>query len=67
MTLGAPFGRPQLPIGTFDKILFVATESGQIEARARFRDFDGRVRLVCKRGASRPAAERLLKAELAIR
>jgi hypothetical protein len=38
--------------------------SGQIQARARFRDFDGRVGLVAKHGRSRAAAERALKLEL---
>jgi hypothetical protein len=33
----------------------------------KFRDYDGRVRLVSKVGASRAAAERALKAELTVR
>ncbi|MEO9138024.1 MAG: tyrosine-type recombinase/integrase [Jatrophihabitans sp.] len=41
--------------------------SGQIQARAKFRDFDGRVRLVSKSGGSRAAAERALKIALAER
>jgi integrase len=60
-------GRPPLPIGTAGKTLFVIQPNGQVEARAKFRDFDGRVRLVAKHGRSRAAAERALKAELAIR
>ncbi|MFN2562007.1 MAG: hypothetical protein ABR571_12020 [Jatrophihabitans sp.] len=64
MTPGVPLGRPPRPFG---KILLVATGSGHVEARAPFRDFDGRVRLVCKTGSSRAAAERRLKAELAAR
>lgn len=60
-------GRPPLPIGTAGKILFVSRSNGQIQARAKFRDFDGRVRLVAKYGRSRAAAERALKLELANR
>jgi integrase len=60
-------GRPPLPIGTAGKILFVSMASGQIQARAKFRDFDGRVRLVAKYGRSRASAERALKTELASR
>ncbi|WP_375474622.1 hypothetical protein [uncultured Jatrophihabitans sp.] len=41
--------------------------SGQIQARAKFRDVDGRVRLVAKHGRSRAAVERALKLELANR
>ncbi|MCF6743144.1 site-specific integrase [Blastococcus sp. KM273128] len=57
-------GRPPLPLGTYGKVLFIAQPSGQVKARAKFRDFDGRVRLVSKVGPSRAAAERALKAEL---
>ena len=57
-------GRPPLPLGTFGKIGFVDQPNGQVQARAKFRDYDGRVRLVAKSGRSRAAAERALKAEL---
>lgn len=57
-------GRPPLPLGTYGKVLFIAQPSGQVKARAKFRDFDGRVRLVSKVGPSRAAAERALKVEL---
>jgi integrase len=57
-------GRPPLPLGTYGKVLFIAQPSGQVKARAKFRDFDGRVRLVSKVGPSRAAAERALKADL---
>lgn len=57
-------GRPPLPLGTFGKILFLRGAGGRVEARAKFRDFDGRVRLVSRVGPTRAAAERLLKAEL---
>jgi integrase len=35
-----------------------------VQARVKFRDYDGRIRLVSKDGASRSAAERALRAEL---
>lgn len=57
-------GRPPLPLGTVGKTLFVSLPSGQIQARAKFRDFDGRIRLVSKNGRSRAAAERAFKIEL---
>jgi hypothetical protein len=60
-------GRPPLPVGTFGKIGFVEQSSGDIQARARFRDYDGRTRLVAKTGPSRAAAERALKKELSSR
>src|SRR3954447_17065244 len=60
-------GRPPLPVGTFGKIGFLLLPSGEVQARARFRDFDGRTRLVSKTGATRASAERALKTELAAR
>ncbi len=60
-------GRPPLPLGTAGKILFVPMANGQMQARAKFRDFDGRVRLVAKCASSPAAAERALKIELANR
>lgn len=60
-------GRPPLPVGTFGKIGFVEQASGEIQARARVRDYDGRTRLVSKIGRSHAAAERALKAELTSR
>lgn len=57
-------GRPPLPVGTFDKIGFVEQANGDVQPRSRFRDLDGRTRLVSKTGRSRAAAERALKAEL---
>ena len=60
-------GRPPLPVGTFGKIGFIEQPDGVVQARARFRDFGGRTRLVSKIGGSRAAAERPLKRELATR
>ena len=57
-------GRPPQPVGTFGRMHFVELSSGAIQARTRFRDYDGRVRMVTKAGSSRAAAERALKAEL---
>jgi integrase len=60
-------GRPPLPLGTYGRVLYRDLPSGQIQARVKFRDYDGRVRLVSKSGPSRAAAERALKTELADR
>jgi integrase len=57
-------GRPSLPLGTYGKIHFIRIASGQVQARTRFRDFDGQVRLIAKVGATRPAAERALKQDM---
>src|SRR4051812_13137444 len=43
---------------------FVEQPSGETQARTRFRDYDGRIRMVTKVGRSRAAAERALKTEL---
>jgi hypothetical protein len=34
-------GRPPLPVGTYGKIHYIRMEPGQVQARTRFRDFDG--------------------------
>ena len=60
-------GRPPLPLGTSGKVLFATLPNGRVRARGKFRDYDGRVRLVSKVGPSRAAAERALKAELTSR
>ena len=60
-------GRPPLPLGTSGKVLFLNMPNGRVQARAKFRDYDGRVRLVSKVRRSRAAAERALKAELTSR
>src|SRR5262249_53619603 len=60
-------GRPPLPIGTYGSIWFIKRAAGTVQARTKFRDFDGRVRLVSKSGTSKAAAERALKTELAAR
>lgn len=59
--------RPPLDLGTYGSISVTRTATGYV-AKARFRDFDGRTRLV-ERSApkSRAAAERALKRALADR
>ncbi|WP_409330827.1 phage integrase central domain-containing protein [Trujillonella humicola] len=57
-------GRPPQPVGTYGRVYFVEQPSGETQARTRFRDYDGRIRMVTKVGRSRAAAERALKAEL---
>lgn len=56
--------RPPLDLGTYGRISFTEFENGAVAARARFRDFDGLTRLVERRGPSKTAAERALKAAL---
>lgn len=57
-------GRPPLPVGTFGKIHVRALGKGRVEARASFRDFDGRRRLVARYGRTRSEAERRLREAL---
>ena len=59
--------RPRLPIGTFGEVLFIPRPSGQIEARVRYRDWDGKRREVQATGKTPRAAEQALKAKLADR
>jgi hypothetical protein len=40
--------------GTAGTIRFIRVSSKHIQARAKFRDFDGRVRLVSKNGRAAP-------------
>lgn len=60
-------GRPRLTIGTFGDIGYQRAAGGRIVARARYRDWDGKARLVQATGETRKAAERALKAKLADR
>lgn len=57
--------RPRTEIGTFGNINIREVSPGVWEARARFRMRNGRLRPVKRRGASRTAAERKLKAAMA--
>jgi integrase len=58
--------RPPLPLGTYGKIKTWQEDTTWL-ARAKFRDFDGIVRLVKRGGKTKAAAERALKAALADR
>ena len=59
--------RPRTPIGTLGDISFVKATGGQLRARTRSRDDDGKVRRVTATGASKREAERNLKKALAER
>ena len=59
--------RPRTPIGTFGEVILRRTGGGKVEARTRYRDYDGRLRLVSARGTSPAEATRALKAKLAER
>lgn len=55
--------RPPLPLGAYGKIK--TWQDGKTWlARAKFRDFDGVVRLVKRTGRTKAAAERALRAAL---
>jgi integrase len=59
--------RQRLTIGTFGEIGHLASPNGRVVARARYRDWDGKTRLVQATGDTRTSAERALKAKLADR
>ncbi|HTM85141.1 MAG TPA: hypothetical protein VL179_09625, partial [Mycobacterium sp.] len=59
--------RPRLTIGTFGSLAARRLASGKVEVRTRYRGWDGKTRLVQATAATRPAAERALKAKLAER
>ncbi|MEA5457389.1 site-specific integrase [Sinomonas sp. JGH33] len=59
--------RPRLTIGTYGEVTTRRRPSGLIEARTRYRDWDGVVRLVQASAASAAAATRALKAKCADR
>ncbi|WP_345061250.1 tyrosine-type recombinase/integrase [Leifsonia kafniensis] len=56
-----------MTIGTFGDVTTRVTPSGRFEARARYRDWDGRARQVAATGETAKAAERALKGKLAER
>lgn len=60
-------GRPRTPIGSWGDITVITTRTGNKEARARFRDADGKLRLVSARGRSETAAKRALMDKLTAR
>lgn len=59
--------RQRLTIGTFGEIGHLVSPNGRVVARARYRDWDGKTRLVQATGDTRKSAERALKAKLANR
>ena len=59
--------RPRIPVGGCGEIAFIQRAKGKVEARTRFRDWDGQTRLVQATATSRPAAEVELKRRLAER
>lgn len=59
--------RPRTPIGTFGDISYVKATGGQIRARTRYRDDDGKVRRVSATGSTKREAERKLKKVVADR
>jgi hypothetical protein len=59
--------RPRIPIGTFGEITFINRPNKRVEARARYRDWDGQTRMIQATAGSRPAAEIALKKKLADR
>src|SRR5689334_10884033 len=56
--------RPSLPIGTYGNIRTETLGSNRFCARARFRDYDGRVRDVEATDVTGPTAIRALKAKM---
>lgn len=60
-------GRPRTPIGTWGDINVRQVAEGTHEARARFRDADGRLRPVSARGPSASKAKSNLRERLAAR
>ncbi|WP_313356930.1 hypothetical protein [Microbacterium sp.] len=59
--------RQRLTIGTFGEIGHLVSPNGRVVARARYRDWDEKTRLVQATGDTRKSAERALKAKLADR
>ena len=59
--------RPRLTIGTFGDVGFQTAPNGRVTARARYRDWDGKSRLVQTTGDTKRSAEQTLKARLAER
>lgn len=58
--------KPRTPIGTFGAISLSSTASGSMRARTRYRDWDGKLRVVQATGHCRRAAEHQLKIRMAL-
>lgn len=65
--MGCIVARPRTPIGTFGKISHRRIKKGVCQARARYRDWDGKLRAVQCTGATKAAAELALKRKLSER
>lgn len=48
--------RPRIPIGGYGEIAFINRAKGKVEARTRFRDWDGQTRVVQASATSRASA-----------
>ena len=59
--------RPRLPIGTFGEITTRRIAQGRVEARTRYRDWDGKTRIVQATADTERAAERASKVQLSER
>lgn len=59
--------KPRIEVGTFGTITFTVRSARSVEARTRYRDWDGKKRLVQATGPSEMAAERALKKKLSVR
>jgi len=59
--------KPRIEVGTFGTITFTVRSARSVEARVRYRDWDGKKRLVQASGSSEMAAERALKKKLSVR
>lgn len=59
--------RQRVPIGSHGAVTVFVLDDGRVEVRTRYRDLDGKSRLVSARGRSRSAAEIALKRRLAER
>lgn len=59
--------RQRIPIGTHGVITVMDLPDGRVEVRTRYRDVDGKSRLVSARASSKPAAETALRKRLAER
>ncbi len=57
--------RERLNIGTYGEVGYLDAANGRVVARTRYRDWDGRSRLVQATASTRKQAERALKAKLA--
>lgn len=60
-------GRPPLPLGTAGDFTLTTMPNGHVRARTRYRDMDGKIRLIERHGDSKDKAKRALRAAIADR